>query len=634
VAEIGRVLGGRYRLLAVLGEGGMATIYRAHDEQLGRDVAVKILRPEYGRDGAFVARFRQEAQSAASLAHPNVVNVFDYGTDEAGPFIVMELVEGGDLATLLDEQAPLPPIAAAQIAQQIADGLQAAHERGIVHRDIKPSNVLLATGGRVKVVDFGIARALSEAQLTLPGTTLGSVHYFSPEQAAGEPVTGASDIYALGLVVYEMLTGQRPWRGDTAAAVALARLSSEPPVPSQVRAGIPPALDEIVRTALQREPDRRFRSAAAFSAALGRFIESPNAPVAAILGGAAGGLGAGAYAATTVRDQHPTVVGAALPARRPPPPVAVPPPLPAERGTYTPRRYVEEEEPQGSSAWGWAAALLGLAILLAAGALVFFLLNGGGGTGAVDSPSPSVVQVPELVGLELDDARRVAQEAGLTLSVGGYEFNDEVPENTVTDQDPDAGGQIQAGGVVSVIVASRNPLVPVPDLRGMTEAEAVDAIVRAGLARGTRSEEFDPVVEQGRVIRSDPRAGLEVARGSTVDYVVSLGASPSPTEAPTPTPTPVPTPPPTPTPVPTPTPATVGDYICLPLPVARDEISDDDLKVGQISPPLPPGADENDYVVIDQSPNPGRKRAPGSEVDLRVLLQELSTCPPDVTPQP
>ena len=211
--EVGRVLGGRYRLIELLGEGGMATIYRAHDAQLDRDVAVKLLRPQYGRDAGFIARFRHEAQSAASLSHPNVVNVFDYGTDEAGPFIVMELVAGENLAEILGERGFLPPITAAGIAEQVAEGLAAAHERGIVHRDIKPSNILLTRDGRAKVVDFGIARALVEAQLTLPGTTLGSVHYFSPEQARGEPVTAASDIYSMGLVLFEMVTGRRTWTG-------------------------------------------------------------------------------------------------------------------------------------------------------------------------------------------------------------------------------------------------------------------------------------------------------------------------------------------------------------------------------------------------------------------------------------
>ncbi len=301
--EVGRVLGGRYRLIELLGEGGMATIYRAHDNQLDRDVAVKLLRPQYGRDAGFIARFRHEAQSAASLNHPNVVNVFDYGTDEAGPFIVMELVDGENLAEILAERGFLPPIAAAGIAEQVAEALAAAHERGIVHRDIKPSNILLTRDGRAKVVDFGIARALVEAQLTLPGTTLGSVHYFSPEQARGEPVTAASDIYSMGLVLFEMVTGRRTWTGDTAGAVALARLGSPAPRPSSIRPEIPPAIDSIVARALALDPEDRFASSAGMAAALGHYLTDPRAPArlgptAGAVGGAvAGGALAGGAAA-------------------------------------------------------------------------------------------------------------------------------------------------------------------------------------------------------------------------------------------------------------------------------------------------------------------------------------------------
>ena len=220
MTDIGSVLGGRYRLIELLGQGGMATIYRARDNQLERDVAVKVLRPEYGRDPDFFARFRQEAQSAASLNHPNVVSVYDYGVDEIGPFIVMELVDGQDLATIVRTSGPLPPRQAARLAAEIARAIAAAHESGFVHRDIKPGNVLVTRDGRVKVTDFGIARAVAEAQLTLPGTTLGSVHYFSPEQARGETTTPASDIYSLGIVLFELLTGHRPWTGDSAAAIA------------------------------------------------------------------------------------------------------------------------------------------------------------------------------------------------------------------------------------------------------------------------------------------------------------------------------------------------------------------------------------------------------------------------------
>ncbi len=254
MAEIGTVLGGRYRLVELLGQGGMATIFRAVDTQLGRDVAVKLLRPEYLRDPDFSARFRQEAQAAASLTHPNIVTIYDYGEDPSGPYIVMELVDGEDLATILRRSGPLPPRQAARIAAAVARALAASHARGLVHRDIKPGNVLIGRDGQVKVVDFGIARAIAEAQTTLPGTTLGSVHYFSPEQARGEPATAASDIYALGIVLYEMLTGVRPWEGDSAAAVGLARLSGPVPDPMAVRASVPPDLAAITRKALALEP--------------------------------------------------------------------------------------------------------------------------------------------------------------------------------------------------------------------------------------------------------------------------------------------------------------------------------------------------------------------------------------------
>ncbi|HUP55701.1 MAG TPA: protein kinase, partial [Methylomirabilota bacterium] len=253
-------MGGRYRLEEPLGQGGMATVFRAVDTQLGREVAVKLLRSEYLRDPDFSSRFRQEAQNAAALSHPNVVTVYDYGEDPSGPFIVMEYVDGEDLATILRRNGALPPTQAARIAAAVARALAASHARGIVHRDVKPGNVLIGRDGRVKVVDFGIARAIAEAQMTLPGTTLGSVHYFSPEQARGENATNESDIFALGIVLFEMLTGSRPWEGDSAAGVALARLTGPVPDPALVRGSIPPDLAAITRKALARLPADRFAS--------------------------------------------------------------------------------------------------------------------------------------------------------------------------------------------------------------------------------------------------------------------------------------------------------------------------------------------------------------------------------------
>src|SRR3954452_15164869 len=354
----------------------MATIYRAHDRQLDRDVAVKVLRPEYGNDPAFLARFRQEAQAAASLNHPNVVGVYDYGDDRAGPYIVMELVDGEDLATLIRRNGPLPPRKAARLAAEIARGLAAAHVRGIVHRDMKSANVMLTRDGQPKVGDFGIARAMAEAQLTLPGTTLGSVHYFSPEQARGEAATPASDVFSLGIVLYELLTGRRPWEGDSAGSVAVARLSGPIPVPSEVQPDVPPELDGIVRRALARDPAERYPSASAMADALEAFVAGRAIPTGAV---AAAAAGAGMVAGDTAGDGLAGATGAATIASgvargAPLGPVPYAPDAYAGATGGTPgyaRRAIpgpeveEEADGGGNRALPWIAGLLGLLVLAA-----------------------------------------------------------------------------------------------------------------------------------------------------------------------------------------------------------------------------------------------------------------------------
>ena len=336
MTEIGSTLGGRYRLLELLGQGGMATIYRARDAQLERDVAVKLLRPEFGQDPEFLARFRDEARAAASLSHPNIVPVFDFGEDESGPYIVMELVEGQDLASILRDNGPLAPRQAAHVAADVARALQVAHYRGIVHRDVKPSNILIGRDGRVHVADFGIARAMTDSSVTLPGTTMGSVHYFSPEQARGEPATAASDIYSLGIVLFESLTGQRPFSGDGAAAIAMARLTTTPPRPSALRPSVPPELDGIVTRAMALDPAQRYASAAAMASALEGFLGAADDKTA-VAGAAAVGAAA-AVAATQARPApipYPPSAYARPPAA--PPTVSTqgtppPPPVPDEGG--------------------------------------------------------------------------------------------------------------------------------------------------------------------------------------------------------------------------------------------------------------------------------------------------------------
>src|SRR5262245_40248388 len=346
----------------------MATIYRSHDNQLDRDVAVKLLRPEYGRDPEFGSRFRQEAQSAASLNHPNIVSVYDYGQDAAGPFIVMELVEGEDLASIIRRSGALPPRQAARIAADAAHALEAAHDRGIVHRDVKPGNIMISRDGRVKVTDFGIARAVAEAQMTLPGQTLGSVHYFSPEQARGESADAASDIFSLGIVLFEMLTGQRPWEGDTAASVAMARLAGPIPDPAARRAGVSPELAAITRKAMAREPDDRWGSAEEMAEALEAFLAGTAIP------------GLGPIAGATAAPAGAAAAGTAVAATARPNPGAIPYSTDAYAGSQ-PSASVHpavhddepEEEPSGTSPMVWIAGIIAIVILAIAGFLVFNL---------------------------------------------------------------------------------------------------------------------------------------------------------------------------------------------------------------------------------------------------------------------
>ncbi len=527
LADLGSVLGGRYRLMELLGQGGMASIYRAHDAQLDRDVAVKILRPEYGRDPDFGTRFRQEALSAAALNHPNVVAVYDFGQDEHGPFIVMELIDGEDLASIMRRNGPLAPRQAARVAAEVARALSAAHARGIVHRDVKPGNIMLSSDGRVKVADFGIARAIAEAQMTLPGTTLGSVHYFSPEQARGEQTTASSDIYALGIVLFEMLTGRRPFEGDSAAAIAVARLSGRPPEMSEVRAGIPPALEAIVRRAMATDPGERFPSAAAMADALDTYLADRSlaaaganvgAPAPAPFSGApvatAGALGAASLAGAMAGGAAPVAGAAPYVQAMPVAPApradssripysddayagrdddAVPPP----RGPVSGRsgRPPINEEPfddddggGGSGGpWVWISGLLGLAILAVVAFLIFRLLSG------PPTPTGTQVIVPDFVGKTFDEANVLATEKGLVL-VREFDPTSTAPVNTVIKQNPSALTLVQKDSQVTVTLAAGSALVAVPDIKNLTEPQALTLITQAGLLPGLRSEAADPVV--------------------------------------------------------------------------------------------------------------------------------------------
>ncbi len=584
MADIGTVLGGRYRLIELLGQGGMATIYRAHDAQLERDVAVKVLRPEYGRDPDFFARFRQEAQSAASLNHPGVVAVYDYGTDKAGPYIVMELVDGEDLGSIIRRTGALPPRQAARLTAQIARAIAAAHERGFIHRDIKPSNVLVTRDGKAKVTDFGIARAVSEAAVTLPGTTLGSVHYFSPEQARGELATEPSDIYSIGIVLYELLTGRRPWEGDSAAAIATARLTGPVPSPSAVRAGVPPALEAITRRALATDPGERFGTANEMADSLDAYLTDHSAKGGAAAGaGPATGAAAGAVAGASASAAAGAALGAAGAAAggagspsAPPPPTdaatiaGTAQPNPAAHLPYAADAYVGAEEPRsrpvgagrrapdeepdepeersGTSPWIWISAVLAIVILGLAAFLVFRLLN----SNSDGTTNPQQVKVPNLVGLTYEAAQAAAADANLSVARTAFApAPSGQPDNTVLSQDPASGTSADPGSTIKLTLALGRQTVIVPDLRGKGESEALNLVAASQLTIGTRTEAFDAFIPVGNVVSQDPGPGQVVTQGLAVNYVVSKG--PEPTPSPTPSPTPAPTPSPTPEPTPVPT---------------------------------------------------------------------------------
>ena len=469
MTELGSVLGGRYRLDQVIGQGGMATIFRATDSQLGREVAVKVLRPEFGSDPQFVERFTREARAAASLSHPNIVQVYDYGTAPAGPYIVMEQVAGGDLSVALGEHGALPPTAVARTGQQVADALAAAHARGLVHRDIKPGNILLSPDGRVQVADFGIAQAAASSPVTATGITLGSVLYFSPEQARGDTATPASDIYSLGLVIYELLTGQRAFSGDSPAAVAVARLSGGVPSPMSVRQDMPPALDAIVRWCLATDPGAR-PSAAELSQALARFISDP-----------AGAAAYPAAAGVAALAWPPAAAG-----NGPPPIQAMLPAGGQANGAAPPDRG-----PTGP--WTWTAAGLGLLVIVASGILLFLLFSGIGDPTPSPSPEPSptpeLVRMPNLIGRPEAEAVRLADRRGLLPETDYVESDEDV--GRVIDQLPDPGIELPIGTSIQITVATRVETVVVPDVHGMKESTAMAQLEAAGLQAGHRSSAAD-----------------------------------------------------------------------------------------------------------------------------------------------
>lgn len=514
VDDAPRILGGRYEVGELIGRGGMAEVHIGHDTRLGRTVAIKILRSDLARDPSFQARFRREAQAAASLNHPAVVAVYDTGEDistEPGgavahvPFIVMEYVEGHTVRDILRDGAAVPIEEAVEITAGVLSALEYSHHAGIVHRDIKPANVMLTPTGAVKVMDFGIARAMADAAGTMTQTqaVIGTAQYLSPEQARGEAVDSRSDLYSTGCLLFELLTGRPPFIGDSPVAVAYQHAREEPQPPSTFASDVPEALDRITLKALAKDREHRYRSASEFRSDLEAVLRG--GPVSApALGAAAAALGAAGVAGAMAAEPAAAstqVLGTTSPTQVVPPawgPTAATPTRPPY-GAGTP-----EPAPEDPPRRTWLIWVLVAVAVLAIGGIAWALMRGGG-------TEPETVAVPPVVGLSEAEAVAAIREAGL-VATPLQEASLEVPAGQVTRTDPGEGTQLEEGANVDVYVSSGADAVPIPEMTSFSRDQAIDALTALGFpsANITVTTESSPTVEKDKVTRTDPAAGESV----------------------------------------------------------------------------------------------------------------------------
>ncbi len=483
----GTVVDGRYRIVARLGSGGMADVYCAEDSQLGRRIALKILYGRFAADDEFVERFRREASHAASLQHQNVVSVYDRGEWEGTSYIAMEFVDGRTLKQIIRAEAPLDPLRSIELISQVLRAARFAHRRGVIHRDLKPHNVIVDADDRAKVTDFGIARA-GASDMTQTGSIMGTAQYLSPEQAQGHPVSAQSDIYSIGVVLYEMLTGQVPFDGESPVAIAVKQVNEPPVPPSRLNPAIPAPLEAVVLKALAKDPADRFADADAFSAALDDAragieagagpVAQPTAAFAAVGGGA-----------------PPTDATAIVPGGEPG--------WAQPEGVYVAEEVVEREDRR----WPWALLL----VLLAAAAIAGAALLLGGGT---------KVKVPSVVGAQSSAAAARLHAEGLEVEIDTV-VSDK-PRGIVIRQDPVAGTRIDEGATVSLAVSGGPGAKQVPVVDGDGRRLARRRLVRAGFEVRERRDTDDQVAKD-HVIRTIPPGGTQLDIGSTVTMVVSAG---------------------------------------------------------------------------------------------------------------
>jgi serine/threonine-protein kinase len=494
-----QVLGERYEIGGVLGRGGMAEVHRGRDLRLGREVAVKVLRQDLARDPSFQVRFRREAQAAASLNHPAIVAVYDTGEDRtangATPYIVMEYVEGDTLRDVLRREGPLAPERAMALAADICGALDFSHRNGIVHRDVKPGNVMITPQGTVKVMDFGIARAVSDSAATMTSTAavIGTAQYLSPEQARGEGVDARSDVYSMGCMLYELVTGAPPFTGDSPVSVAYQHVREDPRLPSSINPAIPAELDAIVLKSMSKNPANRYQSAADMRNDLLRALAGQRVEATPVMGDA----------------EKTAIIGAP----------------PGGYGFRDDEGWGDEDDEARKRKRRIIAIVSVLAVLLLGGVITAaILLNQDPEPPAAPAASPVKVQVPSLVDKPEAEARQLLTDAKLAVGdVSTRATDDPAQVGNVLASTPASGAQVDEGAEVALVVGVAPDAITIPNVVGFAEDQAVAALEQAGFTGSINTREVDSLEDEGSVASVSPKAGQSAAPDETITLGLSTG---------------------------------------------------------------------------------------------------------------